>query len=603
MRRDARPAPGRTLSATMPRLILEARRVAATVIHGLHGRRRAGSGENFWQFRRFVSGEPAGTRRLAPLGARRPSLCARAGMGSRAHGVDLAGPLALDGVRLAAGLGDQARPRAGDRVRARRGAGRGRRARRHSGPDAPEREPQHHREHGRDHRARSDRAREPAALVRALAAVRDRGAVRPVEPDRGRACAPSRSFRRTARTGTWCRSSIRRRRPSRSPAASSSSIPRTGTRSRSAAPKPGARSTSSALERHRAEIRAETDRLGWSFIIHRTDRPGERAAARAAHPDGRRAGRHRHQPLARGFQPGAPHDRRPPARFRAAAGAARPAQPAGAVVAVAPGAAAPAPRRSSGSEKLLLDILPKEETPARTPWWLTLLRLTLAALLIIAAAGPLWNPPLATSQASAPLALLIDDGWAAAATWDTRVRTAEDLIARAETDNRGVAIIALSEIGRDISLETPGAARVRLRQLKPKPHTIDRTEALPAITRFLAGARRTSKCCGSPTASMSPKARSSSPSSASSLQGKSVTVVEGGVAPAHALTAADNAAGSLTVKVLRARRRRQRHRPGARARPEGPAARRSAVRLQGQRARDRSDVRPAGRNPQRHRAA
>jgi len=50
---------GRTLAATTPRLILEARRVAATVIHGLHGRRRAGSGENFWQYRRFVSGEPA----------------------------------------------------------------------------------------------------------------------------------------------------------------------------------------------------------------------------------------------------------------------------------------------------------------------------------------------------------------------------------------------------------------------------------------------------------------------------------------------------------------------------------------------------------------
>jgi len=50
---------GRALAATMPRLILEARRVAATVIHGLHGRRRAGPGENFWQYRRFVSGEPA----------------------------------------------------------------------------------------------------------------------------------------------------------------------------------------------------------------------------------------------------------------------------------------------------------------------------------------------------------------------------------------------------------------------------------------------------------------------------------------------------------------------------------------------------------------
>src|ERR1700747_416442 len=50
---------GRTLAASMPRLILESRKIAATVIHGLHGRRRAGSGENFWQFRRFVSGEEA----------------------------------------------------------------------------------------------------------------------------------------------------------------------------------------------------------------------------------------------------------------------------------------------------------------------------------------------------------------------------------------------------------------------------------------------------------------------------------------------------------------------------------------------------------------
>ena len=49
----------RSLAASLPRLVLEARRVAANVIHGLHGRRRAGSGENFWQYRRFVSGEPS----------------------------------------------------------------------------------------------------------------------------------------------------------------------------------------------------------------------------------------------------------------------------------------------------------------------------------------------------------------------------------------------------------------------------------------------------------------------------------------------------------------------------------------------------------------
>lgn len=49
----------RALAASMPRLIMEARRIAATMVHGLHGRRRAGSGENFWQYRRFVSGEAA----------------------------------------------------------------------------------------------------------------------------------------------------------------------------------------------------------------------------------------------------------------------------------------------------------------------------------------------------------------------------------------------------------------------------------------------------------------------------------------------------------------------------------------------------------------
>lgn len=47
------------LVASMPRLILEARRAAASVFHGTHGRRRAGPGENFWQYRRFIDGEPA----------------------------------------------------------------------------------------------------------------------------------------------------------------------------------------------------------------------------------------------------------------------------------------------------------------------------------------------------------------------------------------------------------------------------------------------------------------------------------------------------------------------------------------------------------------
>lgn len=48
-----------TLASRMPRLVLEARRVAASLAHGIHGRRRSGPGETFWQFRPFVAGESA----------------------------------------------------------------------------------------------------------------------------------------------------------------------------------------------------------------------------------------------------------------------------------------------------------------------------------------------------------------------------------------------------------------------------------------------------------------------------------------------------------------------------------------------------------------
>lgn len=55
-RRDAS-----TLAARLPSLVIAAKQVAQSVMHGVHGRRRAGPGETFWQFRPFISGEPAGS--------------------------------------------------------------------------------------------------------------------------------------------------------------------------------------------------------------------------------------------------------------------------------------------------------------------------------------------------------------------------------------------------------------------------------------------------------------------------------------------------------------------------------------------------------------
>src|SRR6186997_72030 len=213
----------------------------------------------------------------------------------------------------------------------------------------------------------------------------------------------------------------------------------------------------------------------------------------------------------------------------------------------------PRPRRVDfPPTRLLFEIAPKEETPSRTPWWLTLLRLTLAALIIIAAAGPLWNPPLATTDRAAPLLIMLDDGWPAAASWDARLRTADEMIARAEADSRGVAILSLSETDRDISLGLAGAARVQIKQIKPKPFGVDRSAALPLIERFLGAAPNVEVVWLSDGVDLG-KAATFVDGLKRVIGNHPLSIVEGGLPIPHALAAADNAAGALTVKVLRAR--------------------------------------------------
>ena len=201
--------------------------------------------------------------------------------------------------------------------------------------------------------------------------------------------------------------------------------------------------------------------------------------------------------------------------------------------------------------RLLFDIAPKEETPSRSPWWLTLLRLLAAALIILAAAGPIWNPQTGAAGRSGPLVMLIDDGWSAASSWDARIKTADELIATADNDRRAVALIPLSEPAKDITLMPAGTARVALRQLSPKPYAVERVETLPAIDRFLKATGQSDLVWLSDGVDTG-----RGPEFVDGL-GKIVgdrplTIIEGGAAPAHALAAAENAAAKMTVKVLRA---------------------------------------------------
>src|ERR1700759_230037 len=212
----------------------------------------------------------------------------------------------------------------------------------------------------------------------------------------------------------------------------------------------------------------------------------------------------------------------------------------------------PLPRRIEfPPTRLLFDIAPKEETPSRTPWWLTLLRLTAAALVILAAAGPIWNPQTGLAGGnSVPLVILLDDGWSAAASWDTRIKAADELIANADNDRRGVSLIPLSEPSRDITLMTGGTARVALRQFAPKPYAVERVETLPAIERLLK-ATGNSEIAWLSAGVDTGRGPEFLEGLSKAIGDRSLTIFEG-APPAHALVAAENAAAKMTVKVLRA---------------------------------------------------
>ena len=142
--------------------------------------------------------------------------------------------------------------------------------------------------------------------------------------------------------------------------------------------------------------------------------------------------------------------------------------------------------------RLILDQAVREETPARMPLWLLMLRLAIAAAVILAMAGPIWNPPAALTGGASPVLVILDDGFAAAPSWDRRVAAAAERLKSAERQGRPTGIVALSEGARAVQLGTATEAVERLRALKPRPIEPDRLLALPALQSVLSGAPETS---------------------------------------------------------------------------------------------------------------
>ncbi|MCB2010441.1 MAG: DUF4159 domain-containing protein [Geminicoccaceae bacterium] len=132
--------------------------------------------------------------------------------------------------------------------------------------------------------------------------------------------------------------------------------------------------------------------------------------------------------------------------------------------------------------RLLLELVSREETPARTPLWLLILRIVLAALVIAAMARPILDPA-PSLDGQGPVLIVIDDGWASARDWERRLDMLESVLAQAEREKREIVLVRSAPGDNGVTAERLDAlsARESLAGLEPRPWPVDRMAVLDRI--------------------------------------------------------------------------------------------------------------------------
>ncbi len=135
--------------------------------------------------------------------------------------------------------------------------------------------------------------------------------------------------------------------------------------------------------------------------------------------------------------------------------------------------------------RLLFGLHAPEETPARTPWWLIMLRIAIAGLIIAGLAQPLLNPT-ARVIGVGPLVVVVDDAWAAARDWPAREALLDGLLDQAEREARPVMVLTTARDALDqqplaTGLLSAADARRIVDGIKPKPWPGDRAATVAAL--------------------------------------------------------------------------------------------------------------------------
>jgi hypothetical protein len=147
--------------------------------------------------------------------------------------------------------------------------------------------------------------------------------------------------------------------------------------------------------------------------------------------------------------------------------------------------------------RILVGLENDEKTAEKTPWWLTLIRLIAATLVILALADPVLNPSRdAALSGDGPVVVFVDNGWSAASRWPERASMIDRIIGEAEGKGRPVIVAGTAATTKMLVLkiQSPAEARSTAAALAPEPFEPDRNAAADALKTALdeAGAKNPS---------------------------------------------------------------------------------------------------------------
>ena len=198
---------------------------------------------------------------------------------------------------------------------------------------------------------------------------------------------------------------------------------------------------------------------------------------------------------------------------------------------------------------ILASILKREETPAQSPWWLTLLRMLMAAAVILAIANPVFNPRTSTLATGGPLVLVLDNSWATATDWEQRVETASTLIDDAEGGDVPVSLVLTADRQHDAVPVDAMTARNRLAAAEPRPLPANRDGALAALRTALDGTAPGTLAFIAD--GMASGAADETVAALQALSPADFRLIAGDGASAAAITAATNGSDALSVSLAR----------------------------------------------------